>query len=135
LLVSSLVPMAEAQFRFHVSICGVCGGNVGTDSGFLPKNVEVFLQFLRHVIFLQADLVSLLSNTQTGEKNLRIYDPRRQVGPNLPSGTGWLWIPGVSIPILKIIVSSWGVLKESKIHHLTCCRYIVLQQSIYMCFK
>ena len=39
---------------------------------------------------LQVDLVNPLSNTHTGDTDLRIYDPRKQVGPNLRSGIGWL---------------------------------------------
>lgn len=120
---SNLVPVLETQFRFRVGICGVWGGNARTESGFLRKISKFFFSFWETwIFFLQVDLVNPLSNTHTGDTDLRIYDPRKQVGPNLRSGIGWLWKSGVSIPILKIIVSTWGVFKDVKIFRLTCCR-------------
>jgi hypothetical protein len=39
--------------------------------------------------FLRGWIVSPAPNPQPGEPGLRIYDPRRQGGPAIPSGTGY----------------------------------------------
>jgi hypothetical protein len=41
------------------------------------------------ITFLQGWIVSPAPNPQPGGPGLRIYDPRRQGGPDIPPGTGY----------------------------------------------
>lgn len=83
----------------------------------------MFFFSFRDMWFLQVDVVRPLPNPQTGEPDLRIYDPRRLIGPYLPSGIGWLWNSGVSLPTLKIILSPSGAFMELKIHRVTWYKF------------
>jgi hypothetical protein len=52
----------------------------------------------RNSSFLWCGVVSPTPNPQPGRPGLRIYDPRRQGGPAIPPGTGWLGCLGGATP-------------------------------------